>query len=1480
MVEQTRHNEMLYPMPTGGLCLNSPPDQTPPGKARFIKNLRSFTTGRLEPRYGLVAYNATAIPDGIHTIKRLNDDTEGLFTYILGAGTNLYSTQNVIGATNANPIVIQTDRAHNASNGDTVWISGVGGNTNANGSHTVTVVDSTHFSIGVAGNGAYVASTGNIIFKRDTGYSGSPLQIVVDRPDKSPKPYAYIADTQRMRKINVDGLCVPWGIAPPLTAPIASLGGISYKIISAFDAINDGGVNWVPGGTAGTIVALSDNPVAVSNATNASPIVLTTAAHTFVDGDYVHVTGITGNTAANGDFIVTIPDNTHITLVGSTGNGGYGAGGTVTRYQYTGTIFAIVYDAGSAGFASIAATVGGIGLQQSMLMVINSGGGSQETVLVEAVFNPISATTIQSIQFDSGSSGSCSITLAATSDGLLPNALITLGGTTETVKIQSITYGPDGLPSIRVVTAHTHSPGDSVTGTTSFRASLANSHSAGESLIDNGLQSSITVGTGYIQHAKPADYSNINGRIVTTDDLVTFLFRMDAPQNLSEGRVMFDLDSAINDAAHNLLYKAFRPSDLQSVFTSPTTGTTIDFRQTLIQRNVLDTPLPDQNLPSDGFGININPKQFEPLPIDSPPIDVPPVIFTPQPVSDQVTLGANQLTALTFRVGDLVQVGSDLTKSLRDVQSVRIQLTTTATVVLTAVDLWIGGTFGPDIGAQGAGYSYRVLWRSSQTGARSNPSPYSRVPQTAHRQIINGSFTGPDTRASSGDPQIDNGDVYRIGGSLTDWTFVLSVAIPANSAPSTLTFQDPFPDDSLNNNQLLDFDNFQPFPLLDLPRSGTCDVTGTIVKRRSGGDNFNTAWAPYDGPEAGQAFGTLIQINGVTYPVYSQPSDANTLEIGFSGGSQSNVPWQIVEPVLLGQPLPAVWGPFGGGEEGEVIFATGSNFNKGTIYWTRFSTPDSASNGGNLEITSPSEPFVGGYIWEGRPYGATSERMFEIIPTFGLATSDFIAREIVNSKGIVSRHNIAVSKSIFTTARDGIYAQTSGVPVSVTDQDLYPIFPVEGNPGVTVQTIDDPTNPLPFYPPDYTQVDKMRLSYYMDFMYFDFKDTNGNQHTLVMDNSEARRQGETFRWFYDEYKVPILTHYGEEGSNQSANKLLLGSSNGKLYIYEGNSDDGTPFDCVLLCPSENQGSARMVKEYGDLALDINTAGANVNITVLQDRTLNSASYASPISNAERNIEVVDFTFLPRYANDMALYLLWTSTARVELFTWQLTFLPRADQSLLRPTEFSDGGKRLNKHVYACTIWADTAGAERKINIIYNGVIVGPQLSVIHNGWQPVTYSFEPFYARDVRLAPDASDENEWLFSDVQWLFSDASDFVSLRKTQESTYGMPGYHYYREAQILYQSTAPLTYTRTIDGVSDVYPIPSSGGVFKKLYFPLIARKGKVYSERITSSAPFYVDKDGLEIRGNYWNAIHPYTGSPAVMRTIQPFGAEAAPGGDI
>lgn len=80
-----------------------------------------------------------------------------------------------------------------------------------------------------------------------------------------------------------------------------------------------------------TVTPEGNQAFTISNATNATPIVITTTAeHGLTTGDQVLVGGVLGNTAANGLWLVTVTSTTAFSLDTSVGNGAYTSGGTVS----------------------------------------------------------------------------------------------------------------------------------------------------------------------------------------------------------------------------------------------------------------------------------------------------------------------------------------------------------------------------------------------------------------------------------------------------------------------------------------------------------------------------------------------------------------------------------------------------------------------------------------------------------------------------------------------------------------------------------------------------------------------------------------------------------------------------------------------------------------------------------------------------------------------------------------------------------------------------------------------------------------------------------------------------------------------------------------------------------------------------------------------------------------------------------------------
>lgn len=75
-----------------------------------------------------------------------------------------------------------------------------------------------------------------------------------------------------------------------------------------------------------------NNPVNITNCSNTSPIVVSTQVpHNMVTGDMVEITGVTGNTAANGEWNIVKIDNNNFSLTNSVGNGTYTTSGTIVK---------------------------------------------------------------------------------------------------------------------------------------------------------------------------------------------------------------------------------------------------------------------------------------------------------------------------------------------------------------------------------------------------------------------------------------------------------------------------------------------------------------------------------------------------------------------------------------------------------------------------------------------------------------------------------------------------------------------------------------------------------------------------------------------------------------------------------------------------------------------------------------------------------------------------------------------------------------------------------------------------------------------------------------------------------------------------------------------------------------------------------------------------------------------------------------------
>jgi len=185
------------------------------------------------------------------------------------------------------------------------------------------------------------------------------------------------------------------------------------------------------------------------------------------------------------------------------------------------TINSILYNSGTTGWACInpIGTFSFFWSGERMQVILNTGGGNKETVTVREIHPAITSTTIQAIQYDSGTTGPCSIVLANTPLPLERNSLIRIGGT-ETVRVLSSTPSADGVSySIRCSTASTHAAADAVAGLLSWYVYTTVNHVATETIDAKYVAvTNPASGTGTATRTSAINASQASGRPISQAD--------------------------------------------------------------------------------------------------------------------------------------------------------------------------------------------------------------------------------------------------------------------------------------------------------------------------------------------------------------------------------------------------------------------------------------------------------------------------------------------------------------------------------------------------------------------------------------------------------------------------------------------------------------------------------------------------------------------------------------------------------------------------------------------------------------------------------------------------------------------------------------------------------------------------------------------------------------------------------------------------
>lgn len=449
------------------------------------------------------------------------------------------------------------------------------------------------------------------------------------------------------------------------------------------------------------------------------------------------------------------------------------------------------------------------------------------------------------------------------------------------------------------------------------------------------------------------------------------------------------------------------------------------------------------------------------------------------------------------------------------------------------------------------------------------------------------------TPAASPDPQVDKIDFYRQGGGLANPTYV-------GTGPNTATvFNDTLSDLAAASNPQLEFDNFEPFPSIDLPRSGLLNATGQVLTPVSG-DSFNIRWLP----------GTIMLIGSpdqIAYTAVRRPSSTSSWDFTNNDPTVPEIPdgtglvWNIAEPALAQQPLPYMFGPT---DNINFVFGVGDPLRPGTLYWCKGNNLDSAPDTNQLEVTDPGEPLVNGAMSNGIGVLFSIKRAWIIEPNFynalatvtGTTGSTWSLQATAINRGLFIPRCIAVEGGgrIFFRVDDGILISIAGgAPQSITDQSLYPLFSHEGS---TPQSVT--RNGITFVPPDDSQPQQQQFSIQNGYLYWAYLGLDAARHVLVFDIL-------SMAWVMDTYSTFPITYAPNEG--QSVQGILAGCADHTLRMLATSGTEAVT--STVITPAFGSAGFQFIYE-----LDVEyKSSAVVTLSFIATDTSNNSYAPNPIT---------------------------------------------------------------------------------------------------------------------------------------------------------------------------------------------------------------------------------------------------------------------------
>lgn len=1093
-------------------------------------------------------------------------------------------------------------------------------------------------------------------------------------------------------------------------------------------------------------------------------------------------------------------------------------------------------------------------IQKGLILELNS----LDTVYVEEVLPAVLDTTVATITYDNGVTGKCIIVPTVSSSILVRDSILYLNAT-EYVRVEDVTTDDKGVPSFRTTTVGTIAPGHTILGKISFRFyDTVGGYSNGDRIKADSLKSVITAsGISSLTRTFNIDLLNTASRTLTMDDIFHISLQLSNISRLTEIQIQFDVDETTNDFTKNYYYGVINPNFFlgSADQTTPTLSViqqAVQRHQLLSeqQRNVINhmgrgqsdyiseiqgTQWQGYNF-GPGFGPILDDTNFE------------------GSVS-QTTLGSSQWTEVFIKLRDLKRVGSDLSKTLKDVKAIRISIVTTDAIDIFFDSLWVGGADALDNSQGFLKYNYVWRMRNPTTGEPSNWSPPIRTGIKIIRGTVELEFPSAITSNYPSEYIID---IARFGGTLNDFRILGTLFNDGSN------YVDESSDTLIADNQLAGrkegnvnavFDYFKPFAFIDVPKRGTCDITGTKFKWKTG-DKLNTSYPR----------GTLISIKGKTNWFYTNPTStgaanvAEEVELEKDMGALTDVSFECLEPLLTGQPLSTVFGPFGEGNFGLFYFG----LREGTLYWLDGNSPGTMSDLNSREITSPSEPLIAGVMYDGLPYVWTPRKSFQIIPSYDGEQFSFIGRENANSRGLFSQWAIAAGRDYIyhlTENADGIVRiQGNGNPQYITE-GIANLFYKNAKPPIISQLVDG----TEIYPPDFTLTKHLRFFAAKDYVFFRFRDTQGKDRCLVFDEKSQD-------WIsYDVYiNDKINGIYFEEKVSSSI--ILAGIPDGVAQF--SNTGAYEVLQLAKVVPfTFDAGDSETIKEFKEEVLnaDEGTNGLTVrNYYNNGDSSDPSIPITGSISHKRHRFinSLQDVNGLGVLARNITPIFEWLITSGVKLYENTIYYIPQSDEitDLSGDVEFSgDIGERLWQGI---VIRANTYGLDKQLDFYNDQGVLKASITINCDGFKTIAKSFDqPFISHTIKRT--SIDGVTWIPDKEVYVFDPEPESAQVWEGEFNLSDLTGLIQMKRMGIAYRSDVDATITLNFDdGTTQEYSLPDSSEDWNKEFFYLTSKKWKACKYRIEAedSGRIRLYKKHSEVWMRSFNAqagfaaMHPFGGN--------------------